>query len=185
MHRKLGVNLLMKRFQEINEYKPRKVKTMQPMTNSKFNPQDFTNYENIVLKSHREAIGLISFLLHFDQRLKSVDFSLVMNEVYSIVMNDNYTIIGRKLADDIEPQPVAVMGWGNFNQQTLTLRSNNIRPLSPYEYESGKHTLITLFSSPFDTPEGILEFVRSKSQKLQQVGEVSFLPRTFTDAIII
>jgi hemolysin-activating ACP:hemolysin acyltransferase len=137
------------------------------------------NIELLSFNDYKEALGTIAWLLHFDERFKNQPYSKVINDIYGSVLHNQYVIAAEPMGESKTLFPVAVLCWGMFNTPVATLRANNIRPLSPSEYNCGDIGFFTIFSSPFEQPDVMMELLRSKSQKLQSLGNLTFVDKLF------
>jgi len=142
--------------------------------------KDYLNQlEILTFENNKEALGTIAWIAHFDERFKDQPFSLVMNDIYGSVIHNQYVIAGQPMGDKENLFPVAFITWGMFNTPVATIRANNIRPLSPLEYKSGNIGFFTMFSSPYEEPDKMIELMRAKSSKLQSLSSISFVDRLF------
>lgn len=135
--------------------------------------------EVLTFKDFKEALGTISYILHFDERFKTQPFSLIINDVYGAVLHDQYVVVAEPMGKDGKLFPVACLCWGMFNTPISIIRANDVRPLAPMEYKSGDIGFFTIFSSPFAQPEEMFELMRSKSQKLQSLQNLTFVDKLF------
>jgi len=136
----------------------------------------------ISFNTTKEAMGVITFLLSFDERFKDQPFSAVVNDVYCSVMHNQYSVAAREvpqLNGDPLIQPLAVLAWGMFSPTTAVLRANKIRPLAPIEFKSGDKCFFTMFSSPFEDPATMMKLIRNKDQKLQGMANITFVDNLF------
>ena len=143
---------------------------------------DTTNIKPISFNTTKEAIGVISFLLSFDERFKSQPYSAVINDIYCSVMHGFYSVAAHEVPQERgEPliQPVAALCWGMFSPTTAVIRANNIRAMAPIEFKSGNKAFFTMFSSPFEDPATMMKLLREKDTKLQSMANVTFVDKLF------
>lgn len=138
---------------------------------------DTNNYKVVTYKKPAEAIGIMCNLLHFDHRYSRMGFSGVVNDIAGIVAGNNYVVVARDL--DGTMQPVAFLGWNFLDEYGLILRANAIRPLAPSEVTRGHICTLSIFSSPFSSPEQMIEFIQENSTKLQDMEEIVGLDTLF------
>lgn len=140
------------------------------------------NIKPISFNTTKEAIGVIAFLLSFDERFKDQPYASVVNDIYCSVMHGFYSVAAHEVPQQTGEaliQPVAVLCWGMFSPTTAVLRANNIRALAPIEFKSGNKPFFTLFSSPFEDPAKMMTLLRKNDQKLQQMANVTFVDKLF------
>lgn len=133
-------------------------------------------------KNKNDAIGIMANLFHFDERYAKQPFSLIINDIIGSVMHDQYEIVGINIQKPDKPdfiQPMACLTWCLLDPTIAVVKANNIRPIAPIEFKSGPVGYFNMFCSPFEQPDVMIDVVRRKSNKLQQLTSMTFVDNLF------
>lgn len=123
--------------------------------------------------SQHEAIGLIAFLAHCDERYAKRPFAEVLNQIYGCVAHKQYAVVGTMMEPAPLPGagglttpprmvPVGYVIWANLNYISASLYAKGIRQLSPSEFKSGSQRWIMQVGAPYGDQETIWKFFKER-----------------------
>ncbi len=126
--------------------------------------------------SANEAVGLLSFLAHCDERYAKRPFSRVFNEIYACVTHKQYAVVGMQMeafeiagaklpgqAALMQPArlvPVGYVLWANMNYISSSIYAKGIRELAPSEFKSGTTRWIVQIVAPYGDQIAIWDFFK-------------------------